>query len=73
MEFLPRAGHTGTAISQKVTQVALDLGLSANITGAYTSGVIRLAPPITSTEEEIDFGLNALDTAIGRVVETLGS
>ncbi|MBY5571736.1 aspartate aminotransferase family protein [Rhizobium leguminosarum] len=73
MEFLPRAGHTGTVISQKVTQVALDLGLSANITGAYTSGVIRLAPPITSTEEEIDFGLNALDTAIGMVVETLGS
>ncbi len=71
MEFLPYADHTGTAISQKVTQVALDLGLSANITGAYTSGVMRLAPPITSTEEEIDFGLNALDTAIGRVVETL--
>lgn len=71
MEFLPYAGHNGTAISQKVTEVALELGLSANITGAYTSGVMRFAPPITSTEEEIDFGLSTLDAAITRVVETL--
>ncbi|WP_348272945.1 aspartate aminotransferase family protein [Mesorhizobium sp. YR577] len=71
MEFLPYAGHNGTAISQRVTEVALELGLSANITGAYTSGVMRFAPPITSTEEEIDFGLSTLDTAITRVVETL--
>ncbi len=71
MEFLPHAGHTSTAISQKVTQAALDFGLSANITGAYTSGVMRFAPPITSSEEEIDFGLNALDKAITSVVGSL--
>ncbi|HEY0124204.1 MAG TPA: aspartate aminotransferase family protein [Rhizobium sp.] len=71
MEFLPYAGQNSTTISQKVTEVALELGVSANITGAYTSGVMRFAPPLTSTEEEIDFGLSTLDKAITRVVESL--
>jgi 2,2-dialkylglycine decarboxylase (pyruvate) len=70
MEFLPFGGKSSTEISQKVTEVALEHGLSANITGAYSSGVMRFAPPINSTEEEIDFGLGALDASIAQVIES---
>jgi 2,2-dialkylglycine decarboxylase (pyruvate) len=66
VEFVPFEGLSATAISSRVTEAALELGVSANITGAYSAGTMRLAPPITSTEEEIDFGLEVLDTAIGR-------
>ena len=71
MEFLPYAGHSATSISQKVTEAALNFGLSANITGAFTSGVMRFAPPITSSEEEIDAGLSMLDAAITQVVKSI--
>jgi 2,2-dialkylglycine decarboxylase (pyruvate) len=70
MEFLPYGGQSATAISSKVTGLALELGVSANITGAYSAGTMRLAPPITSTDDEIDFGLEVLDTAISRAVAT---
>jgi 2,2-dialkylglycine decarboxylase (pyruvate) len=66
IEFVPFDGQSATAISSRVTEAALELGVSANITGAYSAGTMRLAPPITSTEEEIDFGLEVLDVAIGR-------
>jgi 2,2-dialkylglycine decarboxylase (pyruvate) len=72
MEFVPHAGHSATAISQKVTELALEFGLSANITGAFTSGVMRFAPPLTSSDEEIDFGISVLDRAITQVVDSLG-
>jgi 2,2-dialkylglycine decarboxylase (pyruvate) len=71
MEFVPLAGHSPTAISQQVTEVALELGLSANITGAFTAGVMRFAPPLTSSEDEIDIGVSILDAAITRVVESI--
>jgi 2,2-dialkylglycine decarboxylase (pyruvate) len=48
----------------------LERGLSASITGALSSGILRFAPPITSTEEEIDFGLNVLDASISQVMES---
>ncbi|MGI4745974.1 MAG: aspartate aminotransferase family protein [Janthinobacterium lividum] len=73
MEFVPHGGQSATAIASKVTELALELGVSANITGAYSAGTMRLAPPITSTEEEIDFGLEVLDTAISRAVATVGA
>ena len=69
MEFVPFDGHTGTAISQRVTKTALDLGVSANITGAFSAGVMRFAPPINSSEDEIDFALSVLDTAIDQAVK----
>jgi 2,2-dialkylglycine decarboxylase (pyruvate) len=68
MEFTQFAGQSPTSISQKVIEVALELGLSANITGAFTAGVMRFAPPLTSSEEEIDLGLSILDSSIARVV-----
>lgn len=70
MEFVPHDGQSATAITSKVTELALELGVSANITGAYSAGTMRLAPPITSTEEEIDFGLEVLDAAITQAVAT---
>ncbi|TBC86539.1 aspartate aminotransferase family protein [Rhizobium leguminosarum] len=72
MEFVPYAGHSAAAISQRVIELALEFGLSANITGAFTAGVMRFAPPLTSSDEEIDFGISVLDRAITQVVDSLG-
>jgi 2,2-dialkylglycine decarboxylase (pyruvate) len=66
MEF---AGDDPAAISDAVTDVALELGLSANIVRVGTSGgVMRIAPPLTVTDEEIDLGVAILGEAIDRVV-----
>jgi 2,2-dialkylglycine decarboxylase (pyruvate) len=50
--------HSARALSDAVTGNALHLGLSANIvrTGA-SDGVMRIAPPLTATDAEIDLGL----------------
>jgi 2,2-dialkylglycine decarboxylase (pyruvate) len=72
MEFVPFKGHSSTGISQRVTEIALERGLSANITGAFTSGTMRFAPPINSTDEEIDFGLSVLDASISQVMDSIG-
>ena len=53
------------------TDNALRLGLSANIVRAGASeGVMRIAPPLTATEAEIDLGLELLDKALE---QTLGN
>lgn len=72
MEFVPYEGQSAAGISQKVTGIALERGLSANITGAFTAGVMRFAPPINSTDEEIDFGLSVLDASISQTMELIG-
>jgi 2,2-dialkylglycine decarboxylase (pyruvate) len=65
MEF---AGTDPAAISDAVTDLALELGLSANIVRVGSSGgVMRIAPPLTVTDAEIDLGVELLDTAITRV------
>jgi len=69
IEFVAYEGQSANEITSKVTNTALDLGVSANITGAYSAGTMRLAPPITCTEDEIDFGLDVLDRAITRTTE----
>jgi 2,2-dialkylglycine decarboxylase (pyruvate) len=50
----------------------MHLGLSANIvrTGA-SDGVMRIAPPLTATDAEIDFGLELLDAALEQTLENL--
>ena len=50
----------------------MHLGLSANIvrTGA-SDGVMRIAPPLTAADAEIDFGLELLDAALERTLENL--
>ena len=64
--------HSARALSNAVTDKALQLGLSANIvrTGA-SDGVMRIAPPLTAIEAEIDLGLELLDAALDQTVEPL--
>src|SRR6201981_627915 len=64
--------HSARVLSDRVTNNALKLGLSANIvrTGA-SDGVMRIAPPLTATEGEIDLGLDLLDAALNRTLENL--
>ena len=58
-------GMSAQALSDAVTDTALKLGLSANIVRAGASaGVMRIAPPLTVTEAEIDLGLELLGAAI---------
>ena len=70
IEFVPYNGLAPIDLASKVIRQALELGVSANITGAYSASTMRLAPPITCSEDEIDFGISVLDAAIGRAVET---
>ncbi len=57
------------ALSDRSTDRALEFGLSANIVRAGSSGgVMRIAPPLTVTEAEIDLGLELLDRAIAAAV-----
>jgi len=64
--------HSARALSNAVTDKALHLGLSANIvrTGA-SDGVMRIAPPLTATDAEIDLGLDLLDAALELTLENL--
>ena len=68
----PGQRHSARALSDAVTDKALHLGLSANIvrTGA-SDGVMRMAPPLTATDAEIDLGLELLDAALERTLENL--
>jgi 4-aminobutyrate aminotransferase-like enzyme len=47
-------------------------GLSSNIvrTGG-SDGVMRISPPLTATEAEIDLGLDLLDVALEQTLEKL--
>jgi 2,2-dialkylglycine decarboxylase (pyruvate) len=64
--------HSARALSDAVTDKALHLGLSANIvrTGA-SDGVMRIAPPLTVTDAEIDLGVELLDAALEQTLENL--
>jgi len=68
----PRQRHSARALSDAVTDRALRLGLSSNIvrTGG-SDGVMRIAPPLTATEAEIDLGLDLLDAALEQTLEKL--
>ncbi len=67
MEFVAdrKTKQPDSLLSDRVTDRALELGLSANIVRAGSSGgVMRIAPALTATEAEIDLGLEILDRAI---------
>jgi len=69
LEFRAAGGKDATSISDTVTDVALELGLSANIVRAGASGgVMRIAPPLTVSDAEVDLGVGLLDAAIRRVM-----
>jgi 2,2-dialkylglycine decarboxylase (pyruvate) len=68
LEFTAAGDRPASAISDAVTDAALAAGLSANIVRAGSSGgTMRIAPPLTVTDAEIDLGLELLDAAITRV------
>jgi len=64
--------HSARVLSNAVTDHALKLGLSANIvrTGA-ADGVMRIAPPLTATEAEIDLGLDLLNASLEQTLDKL--
>jgi 2,2-dialkylglycine decarboxylase (pyruvate) len=71
VEFADSAGKTAAQLSDAVSDAAMDLGLSANIVRAGASGgTMRIAPPLTVTDAEIDLGVALLDQAIAHVLET---
>jgi 2,2-dialkylglycine decarboxylase (pyruvate) len=71
LEFRASDGRDAAAISDAVTDLALELGLSANIVRAGASqGVMRIAPPLTVSEAEVDLGVELLREAVGKVMGT---
>ncbi|WP_225771389.1 aspartate aminotransferase family protein [Inquilinus sp. Marseille-Q2685] len=69
LEFADAGGRDAAWISDAVTDTALELGLSANIVRAGSSGgTMRIAPPLTVTDAEIDLGVELLDAAITQVL-----
>jgi 2,2-dialkylglycine decarboxylase (pyruvate) len=69
IEFTNVGSRDATSISDAVTEAAMDVGLAANLVRSGTSGgTMRIAPPLTVADEEIDEGLALLDRAIGMVV-----
>lgn len=68
LEFTDHGGRTAGEISDAVTDATLELGLSANIVRAGSSGgTMRIAPSLTVTDAEIDLGVELLGKAIARV------
>jgi 2,2-dialkylglycine decarboxylase (pyruvate) len=62
-----RASKTGAdLLGAEVTRRCLALGLHLNVVQLPgMGGTFRIAPPLTSTDEEIDHGLAILDEALG--------
>jgi 2,2-dialkylglycine decarboxylase (pyruvate) len=70
LEFEAAGAHeSAQTLSDAVTDAALELGLSANIVRAGASqGVMRIAPPLNVSSEEIDLGLDLLEKALAQTV-----
>jgi 2,2-dialkylglycine decarboxylase (pyruvate) len=69
LEFAAADGKSAGDVSEAVTAAAFDLGLSANIVRVGASdGTMRIAPPLTVTDAEIDLGVELLDAAIKRAM-----
>ncbi|WP_253259874.1 aspartate aminotransferase family protein [Subtercola boreus] len=59
------------ALGSTITRRCFELGLHMNIVQLPgIGGTFRIAPPLTSTDAEIQLGLEMLDQAIGEVVES---
>lgn len=68
LEFADHGGMAAAQVSDAVTEAAMELGLSANIVRAGSSGgTMRIAPPLTVAEAEIDLGVELLEQAITQV------
>jgi len=70
LEFTGVGSRNATSISNAVTDAAMEIGLAANLVRSGTSGgTMRIAPPLTVADAEIDEGLELLDRAIGMVAD----
>jgi len=68
LEFTNVGARDATSISNAVTEAAMDVGLAANLVRSGTAGgTMRIAPPLTVNNEELNEGLALLDKAIGIV------
>jgi 2,2-dialkylglycine decarboxylase (pyruvate) len=73
VEFGASGEHNAAVVSDRVGKASIRRGLSASITGSSASiggGIMRIAPPLTVSEDEIDIGLEILDAAMKEVVNT---
>lgn len=69
IEFTDVGARDAASISNAISETAMDIGLAANLVRSGTAGgTMRIAPPLTATDDEIDEGLALLDRAIGMVV-----
>ncbi|MEV6587355.1 aspartate aminotransferase family protein [Streptomyces acidicola] len=58
--------RSSNELGARVTRRCLELGLHTNIVQLPgMGGVLRMAPPLTATEDELSLGLTILDEAIG--------
>ncbi|MEW2530424.1 aspartate aminotransferase family protein [Streptomyces sp. NPDC047071] len=61
----PQSGRSPSELGARVTRRCLELGLHMNIVQLPgMGGVLRMAPPLTATEDELSLGLTILDQAI---------
>ena len=59
-----------TALGARITDKAMELGLSMNIVNLPgMGGVFRIAPPLTVTDDEIDLGVTILRDAVRGALE----
>ena len=63
-----------TEYGTAVTQRCLELGLNVNIVKFPALGsIIRIAPPLTISEDDVDLGLEILDRALTEAGSTGGA
>ena len=69
MEFTDYAKRNASELSNAITASAMKRGLAANIVRSGTAGgTMRIAPPLTVKDEELEEGLELLSQAINEVV-----
>ena len=70
IEFIDFGKWNATDLSNAITGAAMEQGLAANLVRSGTAGgTMRIAPPLTVTDDELDEGLRLLDQAIQTVIK----
>jgi 4-aminobutyrate aminotransferase-like enzyme len=66
MEFVKEDKKPAPELTKKIIIAAAEQGLMLGKLGLY-GNVIRIAPPLTVTEDEIELGVSILEKAIDSV------